>query len=201
MVITLASHQYQEIPYNAFQIQKSHQNLYRSHSFIQKNVGKVSFAWYSKFTILYLTMWPHAAASYPICFHRSCIWFLWPWRLVWSQPSRFRHSPIDKIWAPSPCSWCSLGESFWWKTAVDVVLPCCKWFLWALTRGSRDWWNSSTLVTLQFCHFYVGNNPVNNFKNSVITSLSYGCVLRIQTNSHIDPSFIVARNLMYVIET
>lgn len=52
----------------------------------------------------------HVAASRPFFFHRSSIWSLWPWLLQWSQPSRFQHSRSGKIWVPSPCCWCSLGE-------------------------------------------------------------------------------------------
>lgn len=63
----------------------------------------------------------HIAASYSVSFHRSCIWSPWPWLSVCSQPSRFQHSHIGKIWVPSPCFWCSLGESFGLTKSVDVV--------------------------------------------------------------------------------
>lgn len=64
----------------------------------------------------------HVAAFYRY-FSSSFIWSLLPWLLVWSQPSRVQHSRINKIWAPSACFWCFLGEKFILTTSFAIVYP------------------------------------------------------------------------------
>lgn len=60
------------------------------------------------------------AASFP---HSSCIWSQSPWLSAWSQPSSFQHSRSGRIWVPSPCFWCSSGESFDVTALVNIFEP------------------------------------------------------------------------------